>query len=594
MFNPFRVVKLIWEKKEAELAADVSRAKSAEKLFEEIPRGFADRDENDWELLGSAYKGNFGFDQRVMAAKARHFVRTDPNARAALRFTLDYLLGTGVVITPKSEDPRVAYVWKDFSTSPRNRWQLRVRDIAKRWLRDGEWFLRFFKNQQSDGEVTATWKTTVRFIDALQVKREIPGKTETETDKLNAGIETDPNDAEKVIQYHVVDPFDPAKRFLVPAAEVQHAKFFADMDQPRGDSMLLPIMKLIPAYEQWMKYRLVLNKVRTAMVLIKQIEGNPTQVASLRDSIPNSAKTAPTSGPLKQMPKAGTMLTANAGVNYKMESPNINATDAAEDGRNIILRMAAGIGLPEFGFGDNSNNNYSSALVSEGPLAKMIQALRAELEIHFKTIYRMVIQAAVDAEAIEAPVDPDVLTLLGNKLDVSESGRKALREAQGADPDGDGDDDSKESESSNADTPTEIFFGCDIEWPAIEHREIDKLTTALVAQRAAGWIDDKSATEELGRDYEEIVRKQRKIEEDAQEDPNPLLGGGSMNDQAGYGEEAASIIADLSPDERQAVLNAKDSASVAAILMGSGKNGVKPGAKPPKAGAPNPAAGGDQ
>lgn len=585
MFNPFKLIGMLGDKKIAELETETKRVKAAGQLFESIAPGWEDNDEKTWELLGSAYKGNRGEDQRTMVAMARKLVRTDPNARAALQGALKYIVGWGVTITPKSQDPRVHYIWKDFSTSPRNRWQLRVRDIVKRWLRDGEFFLRFFTDVKEEGDDAAvkTWRSTVRFLDPMDVKRNVANRTVTETDKLNAGIETDPNDAEKVLKYHLVDRYDETKTSTVPADAVHHGKHNADMDQPRGDSFLLPIMKLFPAYEQWIKYRLVLNKVRTALVLIKKIEGNPSQVAEIRNSIPNSSR--PTTGTsLKQQPKPGTVVTANAGVDYKMESANINAGDAAEDGRNIKLSMGAGSGMPEFMFGDASNSNYASSLISESPFVKEIQFHQSELEIHFKAIYRKVIKAAVDAGVIEEPAEPDVLSLLGKKRVLTEADEKKLADAlppatPKKDKNGEPIKDNQPA-GPGKETELDIFYGCDLEWPEIVHRDPKVLAESLQIQRTNGWVDDKTCSETLGYDYDEVVRKQRQIELDAQEEDNPLL---QMSMQGGdqYAQEAAAIFGDLSPEERKAIMDAQSPEEVAALLGGKSPTKVPGKKKPP-------------
>jgi len=68
------------------------------------------------------------------------------------------------------------------------------------------------------------------------------------------------------------------------------------------------------------------------------------------------------------------VLTASKGISYSMLSPNINATDVRDDGRAILLAVAAGCGFPEmFLTADYSNANYSSTMVAQNPFVREIE-----------------------------------------------------------------------------------------------------------------------------------------------------------------------------------------------------------------------------
>ncbi len=95
-------------------------------------------------------------------------------------------------------------------------------------------------------------------------------------------------------------------------------------------------------------------------------------------------------------------------------------------------------------------------------------------------------------------------------------------------------------DSPISESELELFFGCDVEWPEIIHRDPKEQTDALVMARNEGWISDKTASEKLGFDYAEEVRKQQQIEEQADKEGNPLLNHaqGAMN---AVGEEQNGI-----------------------------------------------------
>lgn len=545
------------------------------------------RDEEAWTLLGKdggKQKGLTGPMQSEGISVARQLFRTDPNARAAVMGVLKYVMGRGVNITPKSQDPRVWFVWREFWTSDRNKMAIRQFDIVKRFFRDGEVMLRYYQTREG----TATWKTTVRFVE--------PASVQTPADKTGDatvvdGIEFDANDAEKPVAYHIVDATDPNKSERVEAQYIQHVKLFADMDQARGESYLQTISHMFFIYREWLKNRMILNRLRTAIVLIREVEsGTATGVQNLTNQLPTSTR-AGASGS-KQI-KSGTIYTAPPGVKMKMESANINASDVSEDGRRVILQMCAGTGQPEFMFGDASNQNYASALMSESPWVKEVEFWQTYLEAAlFGDMFRRVIQGAVNAKKITPPAEEDIFEKYRDfdpadvTLTESQRRRKKLKEAgeivDDGEPDAglgtDNEDKLPERIEPFRETATEIFYGCDAQWPNIVHRDPKASAEALAIERANGWVSDKTASEKSGYDYGEEVRKQRAMEAEAGAEGNPLLGikkGGAAEAAEGdrqAEEEAAALLAGMDEETKQAVMNAKNAEEVVAIL--SGKNGA--------------------
>src|SRR5258706_3179330 len=127
-------------------------------------------------------------------------------------------------------------------------------------------------------------------------------------------------------------------------------------------------------------------------------------------------------------------------------------------------------------------------------------------------------------------------------------------------------------------TPTEIFYGIDMSWPEIIHRDIKEQAEALALIRQNGWVSDPTACSTLGYDYGEEVRKQRTAEEDAEIEDNPLLAvGGPAGDAADMAGEMNSLLGMLTPQERNTVLNSNDPREIQAIMdkYQSNGNGTK-------------------
>jgi len=459
-------------------------------------------------------KGHIEQTQMDMVKEARKFYRSDPNARAILDTLLHYIMGKGLTLVPKSKDPMVWFTWREFWTADRNRMAIRQFEIPLRLFRDGEIFLHCM---DKDEEGRPTGKTTVRFIDPLQVKNppNLSGGIILDNN-TRSGIETDPNDIEKVIGYWVQDRTDANKFTKFPPEEVIHLKIYADADQRRGETLLQAVMRMFTDYKQWLDNRIILNKMRTAIVMIRKITGTPSQVQQIADQAPNATNVR--SGETKkQNIRGGTILNANAGVSYEMLSPNINAQDVKEDGRNIKLNIAAGTQIPEYIFGDASNANYSSTMISEAPFVKAIEFWQIYLEFFFGQLFKKVLSNAAKNNIIKPPNDEEFIRKLRGLGNLSEEiDEEKLAELM---PEG------------KMETPTEIFFGVDIQWPEIVHRNIKELTDALMVARTNGWVSDPTCSSVLGYEYNEEVRKQQQVKEQAEVAGNPLLG-----TEAGEGE----------------------------------------------------------
>lgn len=543
------------------------------KLLEETSNIVTERpDSGGWitSAVTDREKGHLQTNQLDMIRNARRVYRWDSNMRAVIETLIHYIMGKGISITPKEKDPMVWYTWREFWTAERNEMQLRQFELVWRLFRDGEVFIEMFSADERGME---TGKTTLRFIDPLLVKN--PGGTPgSETPRgfnettTKAGIEHDTEDVETVIKYWVQSRQNADKFRSVPAARMIHIKIFADSDQKRGETYVQPVMQLFTHYRQWLENRVILNKMRTAIVMIKKIEGTAGDVSRLASTI-GSAKRSRMDENKKEQLRGGTIITAGPGVDYRMESPNINATDVKEDGRNIKLAIAAGTNLPEYVFGDASNANYSSSLVAESPFVKGIQYWQMFLEHHLGKIFKRVIQNAADAGVVTPPSDEEFLAKLKNA--------KPLEEQEVPPKDEDGEEQKPEKETPSdedidlkkMETPTERFFGCDMQWPEVIHRDPKDHAEALQVARTNGWVSDPTCAAALGWDWIEEVRKQNQAEEAAKEDGNALMGIKSSEDLEleadEMDDEISNVLHGLTDEERRKILtstNPKDLVSL--------------------------------
>lgn len=308
---------------------------------------------------------------------------------------------------PAVEDSLLArLVWDDFVEH--NAFTQRAKELVLRTLRDGEMFLRRFVRKG---------RVLLRFIEPEAVANEPskdhgevePGDVEDDSifaagDKttIKEGIEYLENDVETVVAYWV--RVSSSKYERVPAKDVRHVKCLSDSNDLRGIPLLECVMKKLTNYEQWEEYRIILNKVRTAVALVRKIDsGTAGQAASLiagRQPVraaPNDRQPATTSGRREAMFRAGTVLTPGPGVSYDFVSPNLQARDAAEDGRRILLTVAAGVGLPEMLVtSDYSNSAFASTESAMRAVQREWEDWQDFFQPTFEQIYRWVLEAAVE------------------------------------------------------------------------------------------------------------------------------------------------------------------------------------------------------
>src|SRR6267154_2402239 len=234
------LIKNLYRVKINELKNDLKRQKVEARFLTEASDLVVDRPDNtagwtrryqvnDWE------KGHIQANQLEVIRKCREFDRWDVHAHGILSTMVNYIMGKGLKMDPKSDDPMVWYSWRELSKAERNKWTIKQFEIIRRTFRDGEIFLRFF-TKDDDGRETG--KTTIRFLDPLLIRHPTEGfgKVDDEpNESIKNGVVTDPEDVEDVLAYQYMDRVNRRKFETIPAEEVIHIKINSDSDQKRGE-----------------------------------------------------------------------------------------------------------------------------------------------------------------------------------------------------------------------------------------------------------------------------------------------------------------------------------------------------------------------
>lgn len=335
------------------------------------------------------------FDHYQMLDMAYNFWSTNLHARAIVRNLCKFVLGKGPIVKPKSTNQKVKESWKNFTKL--NKWTLKEKEIIRRVFRDGEIFIRFFPSKTKTGSIL------IRFIRAQRIKNPVNNSDLNVGENVSFGIGTDKEDVENIKTYYLCD-VDGKLKERIPADQILHIKILADSDVKRGTSFILIAMKMLRKYGDWLEDRIALNKVRSAIALVKTIEGTANTVESIRDAQRSETKEA-SQNKLKAYPSA-TILTASKGVKYEMLSPNINAADVKDDGRSMLLCIASGMGMPEMMLTANyENGNYSSSMVAQNPFVREIEDWQDYFQFFYQEIFSRVVKH--DSEYGQLPRNED-------------------------------------------------------------------------------------------------------------------------------------------------------------------------------------------
>ena len=294
-----------------------------------------------------------------------------------LRSMARFVIGKGPefspVDMPDETTEAMSNWWGKFKVI--NKWDEQLEDeITLRTWRDGETFIRRF--EQIDEGPPQEWEPAAKQLaylrglgigvdetelqpedipEGMVILRLIPADQITDPqNKISHGILTAAKDVCTVLAY-LWAPDGTKVEEVIAAKEVMHVKIRVDQDVKRGRSLLEPILKRNKQYEDWLEYRVILNLVRAAVVLVKKVEGTAAQLSSVRSNLGISLDDAPereeaANTRRQKMLKPGTTVHATPGISYEFLTPNLQAQDAQHDGRNILLSEAAATGLPEYMF----------------------------------------------------------------------------------------------------------------------------------------------------------------------------------------------------------------------------------------------------
>ncbi len=309
----------------------------------------------------------------------------NPLAFAIIEMTTSFVLGKGVTFS--ANHPAVQSVLQGFWHDPDNHMETRIYALCTELSLYGEQFIRFYVNA-IDGSVK------IRQVDPSIIDQ----------------VETDPDDIETVLRFHRRPLGPSANQLEEPASIAQEQRTFegewfvagSEMVQfcinkvsnaKRGKSDLATLIPWLRRYKDWLTDRVRINKYKGAFLWDVQLLGADKKAIDrkkMEHAVP---------------PEPGSVLIHNEAEIWSAIKPEINANEAAEDGRALKLMIAVGAQVPEHYLSDGSNGNKATATEMGLPTLLKFQRRQYVMRFLLRTILDRVLHEACRAQRLAADID---------------------------------------------------------------------------------------------------------------------------------------------------------------------------------------------
>lgn len=299
----------------------------------------------------------------------------NPIAKRGINYVASFVVGEGFNLACRND--RVEAVLKAFIDNPENDVRAYERQAVIDLQLDGELVTRFF---EAGGNVVM-----------------VPQRPwELRRIKTEAGFFRRP------VLYHFQreesegDWYSGSRTEIeeVDAAAIHHVAINRHGYELRGRPELYPVLPWLRAYKEWLENRARQNHWRNALlwwVKVKAANANVIAQVAAR---------------YRKPPTPGSIAVTSENEEWSALQNNVGAGDAAEDGRQIKLMAAVGMGLPEYFLGDGENANLATAKEQALPaLTTFADFQRVMIEQYWYPVLKRVVQAAVDAGRLPEEVE---------------------------------------------------------------------------------------------------------------------------------------------------------------------------------------------
>ncbi len=203
-------------------------------------------------------------------------------------------------------------------------------------------------------------------------------------------IVTDDYDIRKVIKYKRVYTTASGTQVTdwIPAEEVQHITVNKATNSKRGRTDLESIILWAYRYSDFLKDRMLLNKIKRAIFFEYIVDGDAAAVAA------EQAK-------YTKAPKFGSIVFHNKRVEIKVVEPKIDARQSEVDGKSFKQMIAIGALLPEYMLSEGQGTTYSTGQVQEPVILQKFVDRQDLWDFEFVRLFRHVLAVAVKQGKLE-------------------------------------------------------------------------------------------------------------------------------------------------------------------------------------------------
>lgn len=275
--------------------------------------------------------------------------RSNPLARRVITLITSFVVGDG--ITLRAEYGPLQRYLTAWWQHPQNLLDLRLTPWCEELSRAGELFIALHFNP-ADG-ISYCRLVPAASIDAITWA---PGDYEQELTYHEAVGLGDPDYDKGGRTWYAPDPAESVN----PAESVSYRPIMLHfaVNRPagcvRGDSDLATILTWLQYYAAWLSDRVKLNEAVRAFLWIVKVTGTNVDTRKRQ---------------LKNKPEPGTVQVIDKdNEDWQAVAPNLNANDAAQDGRAIRWMIAAGgpgVSLVDFGESETANLATATAMAEQ-------------------------------------------------------------------------------------------------------------------------------------------------------------------------------------------------------------------------------------
>lgn len=300
--------------------------------------------------------------------------------------------------------------WRDFQ-----QWGLRSREAFRRWRRDGEVFLRFFRGGRGELPI-------IRFVEPEQVG---PPPGDDADGRWSFGILTDPEDVEDVQAYFVRDPLGTGSEGdEVPAHRILHLKANVDTSIKRGLPDFMPVQDDLERARRMLRNMGEVAAIQTSIAWVSQYAtATVDQVGTLirAGSDYTRPKLGDPSGKLMDVVnyEPGTVIHMDNNRQFLAGPVGTGTAGFIQVEQAILRGCGARWRFPEYFSGDASNNNMASSIVAGSPFVVAVEGNQLEWGVFERAVAKKVLELCVESgrlsreqvAAVDVKVTPPAVAL---------------------------------------------------------------------------------------------------------------------------------------------------------------------------------------